>query len=77
MQTSYTKSFKIEAVKKYLNRSIGETYEGVAKSLGTSKASLHGWVKQMTEGKMEEWATSGPLENPRKIGVPRKNLRLF
>ena len=27
MQTKYTKSFKIEAVKKYLNRSIGKTYE--------------------------------------------------
>ncbi len=62
MQTHYTKAFKIEAVKKYLNRSIGETYEEAAESLGTSKASLHGWVKQMREGKMEEGATSGPLE---------------
>jgi transposase len=62
MQTHYTKSFKIEAVKRYLNRSIGETYEEVAKSLGTSKTSLYDWVKQMHDGKMKEGATSGPLE---------------
>ena len=62
MQTHYAKSFKIEAVKKCLNRSIGETYEEVAESLGMRKTTLYGWVKQMTKGRMEEGATSGPLE---------------
>ena len=62
MQTKYTKSFKTEAVKKYFNRSIGESYKEVANSLNISRTTLFGWVKQMNNDKMKDVATNDHIE---------------
>ena len=62
MQTKYTKSFKIEAVRKYFNRSIGESYKEVADNLSISKTTLFGWVKQMKNEKVEDVANNDHIE---------------
>jgi transposase-like protein len=47
MQTKYTKSFKMEAVKKALMHDNGTNITEVAKNLGLPKSTLYGWVQAM------------------------------
>jgi len=47
MQTRYTKTFKIEAVKKALSLSNNASMNEVAKTLGLPKSTLYGWVQAM------------------------------
>ena len=47
MQTRYTKTFKIEAVKKALSHSPGTNLTEVAQALGLPKSTLYGWVQAM------------------------------
>ncbi len=66
MQTRYTKTFKIEAVKKALSRSPGSNLTEVANTLGLPKSTLYGWVEAMK--KREKTA---PLS---REGATEKNL---
>jgi len=68
METKYSKSFKIESVKKYFNRRAGDGYSVVATQLGVSKSTLHTWVKNMKNKKPEarekepvDWSSSEKL----------------
>lgn len=47
MQARYTKTFKIEAVKKALSRIPGSNLTEVANTLGLPKSTLYGWVEAM------------------------------
>ena len=73
MQTKYTQSFKIEAVKKYFTKSIGTTYEEVASNLGISKSTLHYWVKIMKKEK-KEWGSRAPLARRPKEWLAAEKL---
>ena len=45
MSTKFNQSFKIEAVRKALNRRSGATVGEVANSLGVAKSSLYRWIE--------------------------------
>jgi transposase len=71
MQTKYTKSFKIEAVKKYLSRPIGDTYKNIASKVGISCSTLHDWVRHAKDGTIkEEGGTSATLAERRPQDWP-------
>ena len=59
MQTTYSKSFKIEAVKKVLSRASGTPVNEIAKSLGIANTTLHGWLKAMKNKHLRDTPTSG------------------
>lgn len=58
-RTTYSKTFKIEAVKKVLSRTSGTSMIAVARSLGVANTTLHGWVKAMENKDLREHPTSG------------------
>jgi len=67
MLTKYTKTFKIEAVKKVMSRNPGTSINAIARSLGVKITTLHGWVNRMdSKALKEEHPTSGVLvqKNP-------------
>jgi transposase-like protein len=47
MQTRYSKTFKMEAVKKVLSHHDGTKITEVARDLGLPTSTLYGWVKAM------------------------------
>ena len=49
MQTNYTKSFKIEAVKKFYMRKAGQSLSSIANSLRIAKSTLREWIKKMDQ----------------------------
>jgi transposase-like protein len=49
MQTTYTKTFKIEAVKKVLSRTSHTTFKDIAKSLDLPRSTLYGWIQAMKD----------------------------
>lgn len=59
MQTTYSKTFKIEAVKKVLSRTSETSISAVARSLGVADSTLHGWIKAMENKDLREPPTSG------------------
>lgn len=60
MLTKYTKTFKIEAVKKAMSRSPGTSISAVARLLGVKDTTLYGWVKRMdSKALREDPPTSG------------------
>ncbi len=61
MQTTYTKTFKIEAVKKVLSRASNTSFIDIARSLDLPTSTLHGWVKAMKDKDLKEPLTSGGL----------------
>jgi transposase-like protein len=65
MQTTYSKTFKIEAVKKVLSRTSETSMSAIARSLGVANTTLHGWVKAM-ENK--------DLRDPPLVGVRVKKV---
>ena len=44
MRASYSRTFKIKAVKKALNRHDGTTIQEVAKTLGVGHSTLNKWI---------------------------------
>lgn len=54
MNKQYTKSFKIEAVKKVLSRNFNTSVKEVADSLGVKLSTLYGWVKAVENNKLEK-----------------------
>ena len=62
MQTTYSKSFKIEAVKKVLSRAYGTPVNEIAKSLGIANTTLHGLLKAMKNKHLQDTPTSGSPE---------------
>lgn len=62
MLTNYTKTFKIECVKKFLNRPVGESGGEVARRLGIGKSTLYAWALQAQEGKMCEDGPNSHIE---------------
>lgn len=61
MQTIYSKTFKIEAVKKVLSRTPGTPVTAIARSLGVSNSTLHGWIEAMKNKELRESPASGGL----------------
>lgn len=61
MQTTYSKTFKIEAVKKVLSRTSETPVSAIAKSLGVANTTLHGWIKAMGNKDLSEPFTSEGL----------------
>lgn len=60
VQTTYTKTFKIEAVKKAMSRGPGISICAIARSLGLKITTLHGWIKAMDSKILrEDSPTSG------------------
>ena len=62
MQTKYSKSFKIEAVKKTFLRDSETSISSVARSLDIKISTLHGWIKSMENKNLKEessFPTSG------------------
>lgn len=59
MQTNYTKSFKIEAVKKFHMRKEEETLSSIADSMRIGRSTLHGWIKKMDQGELNNSSPSG------------------
>lgn len=59
MNKQYTKSFKIEAVKKVLSRDSETTMKEIANSLNVKISTLHGWVKAAESQKLHENHDSG------------------
>lgn len=59
MQTTYTKTFKIEAVKKVLSRASNTPLVDIARSLDIPKSTLYGWVQAMKNKDLKEPLTSG------------------
>jgi transposase-like protein len=63
MQTKYTESFKMEAVKKALMHDNGTNITEVAKNLGLPISTLYGWVQAMKgKGKPIPLASEGARE---------------
>lgn len=61
MQTRYTKTFKIEAVKKVLSRTSETPINAVARSLGVANTTLHGWIRAMENKDLRDSPTSGGM----------------
>jgi transposase len=59
METKYSNTFKIEAVKKALSRAKESSMNSVARSLGIANSTLHGWVKAVGNRDLNESPTSG------------------
>lgn len=59
MQTNYTKTFKIEAIKKVLSRSPGVSIRSIVDSLGIPQTTFHGWLKAMNDKNLTDIPTSG------------------
>lgn len=59
MKTKYTKTFKIEAVKKTLSRGPDVSLTAIARSLDIGVTTLHGWAKAMKEKDLRETPASG------------------
>jgi len=59
MQTNYTKSFKIEAVKRFHMRKEEETLSFIADSMRIAKSTLYGWIKKMDQGDLNTSSPSG------------------
>lgn len=60
MQTKYTKTFKIEAVKKVMSRGPEISICAIARSLDVKISTLHGWIKNMNDRVLrEDTPTSG------------------
>jgi len=53
MQQSYSTSFKLQAVKKALNRPEGVSVTAIASSLDISKSALHSWLKKARSQSLE------------------------
>ena len=62
MQTKYTKTFKIEAVKKVLSRDPDSPFIDIAKTLKVPESTLYGWVQAMKDKKL-----TGPLTSEGSI----------
>lgn len=62
MQTNYTKSFKIEAVKKFHMRKEEETLSSIADSMRIARSTLHGWIKKMDQGELNTPSGGGEGE---------------
>lgn len=62
MQTTYSKTFKIEAVKKVLSRDSNTPLTDVAKALDLPKSTLYGWVQAMKDRDLTESPTSGGFD---------------
>lgn len=60
VQTKYTKTFKIEVVKKVMSRGPGVSICAMARSLDLKVTTLHGWIKAMDRRELgEDPPTSG------------------
>jgi len=59
MSTNYTKTFKIEAVKKVLMREKGSSISEVARSLNVNPRTLLNWTKAMPREANEEAPSRG------------------
>lgn len=53
MQQTYSASFKLQAVKKALNRPEGVSVTAIAASLDVSKSALHSWLKKARSQSLE------------------------
>lgn len=62
MQTRYSKTFKIEAVKRALSRNYGTSVNDMAESLGIANSTLHGWIKAMKNKELREPSSRGGFE---------------
>lgn len=58
METKYSNTFKIEAVKKALSRAKGSSMNSIARSLGIANSTLYGWVKAVENKDLNESPTS-------------------
>ena len=65
MQTRYTETFKIEAVKKALSHKNGTRITEVAKNLGLPTSTLYGWV-QVMKGKDKATPLTGEGASEKK-----------
>jgi transposase-like protein len=64
IQTRYSKTFKIEAVKKVLSRTSETSISAIAKSLGVANTTLHGWIKAMENKDLRDTSTCGGEKSP-------------
>ena len=58
MQTTYSKAFKIEAVKKALSRASHTPLKDIARSLDLPISTLYGWVRAMENKDLKSSLTS-------------------
>lgn len=59
MNTNYTKTFKIEVIKKVLSRDPGVSIRSIVNSLGVPQTTFRGWVKAMNNKNLNEVPTGG------------------
>lgn len=66
MLKKYTKTFKIEAVRKAVSRNPGTSINSIARSLNVKITTLHGWIKAMDNKLLRE-------DPPSRGGIGEKN----
>jgi len=71
MRAKFSKSFKIQAVEKALNRSEVTGLREVADSLGVGPSTLHKWIKQSKTQEFESASNVGSLSQMTKEKRPQ------
>ena len=74
MQTTYSKTFKIEAVKKALSRASHTPLKDIARSLDLPISTLYGWVRAMKNKDLKDPLTSEGAEKKSCQWTPQKRF---